>query len=433
MTETPAATPDPALAATNIAVVRVGDGVLHLTSGIALPVYVDEFTSAPGQTAPVYTYTVGAGSPFGCTLSTGSTPTWLYDQEGIPLLATTGAFIGFPCYATPVGSALSALALKVAAVVSYTGIVDTTTVIPGNVASAHPTEEFPQALRQVASDGVGLWWSAASGSGEAPAGSGVFYSPFVGSTDSPGTICNVENQSCVAQNGYDMGALGWGFGNTALMYTDSSASPFPAGGLNSFATGSTPPSLPTAGVSLIPAEVMYPYLPYGFVWSSPTSVWATETADVTVNNLAQYTLSDVIWSRQPPTPAMLLQSGAVIISIAGRQEGVAGCGGFMLYATSASTLYSYNTVTDVKLVLATAPANTVFRGVAAAPYDTPPEFVVTCTAAPTSTAASTATPTRIAIPTPGTVSMRVRARGRRGDGDGPQAPTHPHSPHYFPR
>ena len=63
----------------------------------------------------------------------------------------------------------------------------------------------------------------------------------------------------------------------------------------------------------------------------------------------------------------------------------------MLYATTPSSLYSFNTLTSVASTLASAPTNTVFRGVAAAPYDVAPVWPA-CIATPTNTPSPSTTP-----------------------------------------
>ena len=98
--------PPPPFVSTNLAVVRVGDGAAAIVAGTAKSVFVDQYTTAASQTAPVYSYPVTGSNA--CTLSATSSATWLYDQEGIPSLATSGAFLSFPCYSVAAGSSLAA-------------------------------------------------------------------------------------------------------------------------------------------------------------------------------------------------------------------------------------------------------------------------------------------------------------------------------------
>ena len=421
-TPTPSVTPSPATSffvSSNLAVVRVGVTSTPIVAGIAQPVFVDQYTTATGQAAPVSSIPM-VGTNL-CTLSHAvtvpGTSTWAYDQEGIPLLATTGAFLSFPCYNIQPGVGLSSTALKVAAVVSYNSTVNTTTTVPGTIASTIVSTTYVQALRQVASDGTSLWWSLSTGgsTGTAGQGAGLYYTSPIGTNSQPLITCGSGSGTCIglAATNYNVGAIGWGFGNTALMYTDSASSPTPStGGLNSFTSALTPPTSAGTGTTLAGA-VSYPFKPFGFVWAFNTTIWMTETANTTSTNIAQYTGSGTTWTRQTPTATMLIESGTMIISIAGRSE---LCGAFMLYLTSPTKLYSYNTASDTKLVLATAPTNTVFRGVTAAPYSTAPSFVGAASCSGTATSTTTQTPSGTPTPTAAPFTATNLAVVRVGSG-----------------
>ena len=387
---------------TSVTVVRVGNGTAAIKRGIAQVVFVDEYTTAPSQSAPVksirVTSTVG-----GCTLSANSSTSWLYDQEGIPLRSSEGGMLSFPCYSTAAGTSIALTADRIAAVVDLSGHVDTTSSTVAAFASAAGNATYPRALRQVALENGVLYYSAAAGApakgADVGTGSGMYKRYYYTGNDlSNGLLDSTSSSSflsfydfsetcgpsssCVGGKLFNVGSLGWGLSNPVgnLMYTDSSSAPVPsAGGLNRFEYtnyidpifgGAYPDMYASSGITTIGAAA-YPYKPYGFVWSNTTSLWMTETAALTVTNIAQYKYTTTTWVRQAPTPAMLLQSGAMIISLAGRAE---ACGNFVLYATSSTKLYSYNTATNVAQTLATAPTNTVFRGVTCAPYSTAPKW-----------------------------------------------------------
>ena len=214
----------------------------------------------------------------------------------------------------------------------------------------------------------------------------------------------LSSPGCV---GYVAGSKSWAGSLVAtssqLFWTDGTgAVGLASAGIVSF-TGLPTTVGPVGGLLLATT-----YKPYGFVFSSASSIWATETTALTTNNIAQYTAVGSTWTRQTPTSAMLLESGATIISIAGRLE---GCGMFMVYATSPTKLYSYNTVTNTASVLATASTNTKFRGVTTAPYTgAAPTFAGTCPSTPTSsvTSASTSTSTPTSsVPPPPFVSTNL--------------------------
>ena len=199
----------------------MGSGAAAITAGVGQAVYVDEYTSAAGQSGPVMSHQV-VGSNV-CTLSHAvsvpGTSTWLYDQEGVPLLATSGAFLMFPCYSSAIGSALAINSVKIGTVVSYTGATNTTTALTTSQASTAGTASYPQALRNIASNGEGNWWGLSSGY----PGTVLMYVPRVGLKGYYFTACALSGTNtclgCAA--GYWFGSLGWGFGNGALMYTDN--------------------------------------------------------------------------------------------------------------------------------------------------------------------------------------------------------------------
>ena len=145
--------------------------------------YVDEFTTAAGQSTPVPSITVtGPVSPLGskaCFLSAKSSSTWLYDQEGIPSLATTKAFLTFPCYAGTAGVALATNVLKVAAVVSFSGNVNTSTTLATTLGSTAGTANFPTALRHTVSTGDAIWFAYSAGFA-AGTGTAFMYTPRLG-------------------------------------------------------------------------------------------------------------------------------------------------------------------------------------------------------------------------------------------------------------
>ena len=216
--------------------------------------FVDQDTTAASQTAPVYSYPVTGSNA--CTLSATSSATWLYDQEGIPSLATSGAFLSFPCYSVAAGSSLVITGVKVATVVSYNAYMSTSTSVPATIAGTAGTTANPTVLREVVSNGVGMWWYVMSGG--ASASSGMFYSSTVGSTAAPTAICTYSTGSCISWNAYDVfGYLGWGYQSNVLMYTDSSSSPMPAGGgLIAFTTAS--PTTSGGGGATAPPPFMPP-------------------------------------------------------------------------------------------------------------------------------------------------------------------------------
>ena len=128
----------------------------------------------------------------------------------------------FPCYSSAIGSALAINSVKIGAVVSYTGASNTTTALTATHASTAGTAAYPQALRNIASNGEGNWWGLASGY-SVSTGSVLMYVPRIGLRAYYFTACSVSaSTSCIASaGGYFFGALGWGFQNGALQWTDN--------------------------------------------------------------------------------------------------------------------------------------------------------------------------------------------------------------------
>ena len=137
----------------------MGSGDAALSVGVGAAVYVDEYTTDPGQTGPVQSLWVTGSND--CTLSSGTSTTWLYEQEGIPSLATVGSFLTFPCYSTAIGSTLSVSIARVAALVSYNSAVSTST--SATLGTGGGSTTIQSALRTTVSNGVGVWWAMQQG------------------------------------------------------------------------------------------------------------------------------------------------------------------------------------------------------------------------------------------------------------------------------
>ena len=167
----------------NLAVLRVGSGAAPISSGIGQATFIDEYTSTGG--APVQSMMVyGANA---CTLSAVSSSTWAYSEEGIPSLSTNGAFVTFPCYQIAPGSALDVTATKVAALVSFSAAMSTSTT--AIISTGAGIAAVPLALRTTVSDGVGVWWALQTGT--APAYSTMQYQ-ILGTTSAT-TQCDYNN------------------------------------------------------------------------------------------------------------------------------------------------------------------------------------------------------------------------------------------------
>ena len=92
-----------------------------------------------------------------------------------------------------------------------------------------------------------------------------------------------------------------------------------------------------------------------------TSLWVADTGNTAVYNVLHYNLVSSSWVADVP---VFLQNAPIRV-ITGRLEG----GSWVLYATSANTLWRWSTATATKSIVATSQAGTAFRGVALPPYN----------------------------------------------------------------
>ena len=135
-----------------------------------------------------------------------------------------------------------------------------------------------------------------------------------------------------------------------------------------------------------------------FVFASATLLYVADTYSVATYNVIQYTYSGSSWARGG---LISLSTTAPIYSIAGRLVGSS----FVLYASTPSTLYAYDTVAQASTILAVAPTGTVFRGVALPPQNSSwllatPASTRTATSTPSQTGSQTTTPSNTATATP---------------------------------
>ena len=133
--------------------------------------------------------------------------------------------------------------------------------------------------------------------------------------------------------------------------------------------------------------------PWGFVFQNATSLWVADTGDPATYNILHYVRSGGgQWTLDPV--GVLLENGTEVYSIAGQ---AASGGDYFLYATTPTTLYSYNTRTRAATVIATAPQNSVWRGVALVPANAA-WIAASSSATPTPTSTPTVTPTTTRTP-----------------------------------
>lgn len=317
----------------NIVVVRVGDGSAAL-SAAATPVFLQEYTpaGAVAQTIPLPIATFGANNPF--TLTGNAT------SEGFLKRSADGGHLTLAGYATTPGTAsvsgtTSATVNRTVAVINSNDVVDTSTLLPvaysgSNIRSA------------VSTDGTQIW---TGGNSSSSTGAGIQYTTL-GQHGSTQILSTPNNLRCVDIAG-------------GQLYLSSGSSPFTAVATvgtgeptMSGNTATTLSGLPTTGAS-----------PYDYCFVGSTTLYIADDRSVASGGgIQKWTLSNGVWSLQYTLGNASCRGLTYTLAADGTTV--------ILYATttatSANTLIS---VTDtgagaVPTIIATAAANTVFRGVA---------------------------------------------------------------------
>jgi hypothetical protein len=325
-------------------VVRVGDGSTALTN-TATAAFLESRSVTDGSllSSPVALPTAAAGSNARLTL-TGSATT-----EGALARSADGHYVSLAGYDAAVGTAAvsgstSATVNRVVGRVDASGTVDTTTRIDALFSAAN-------VRAAVTNDGTSFW---AAGSA-----SGVVYLPFgtTGGTQLLATPANLRACEIVASQLY----CSSGTGPFTSVFTVGGGTPTTAG-----QTATLLPGLPTSGAS-----------PYAFVLldTNPavpgvdTLYLADDRAVASGGGLQKWTFDG---TTSTFTLAATFTNGltAGLRGVTGWVEGA----NVVLFVTEATTsgnrLLSFvddGSIDPAFTTLATAPANTAFRGVAAAP------------------------------------------------------------------
>ena len=315
----------------NLVVVRVGDGSSSLSPS-ATSVYLMEYTPAGSlvQTIALPTAASGANRPFTIGGSTTS--------EGFLKLSVDGQHLTLAGYAATPGTAsvagTTAISVnRVVAVVNVHGAIDTTTALQdaysgGNVRSA------------VSTDGTNFWLG-----GDGSVSSGAPRYTTLG-TNLSTQICNVPFNILVV--GISGGQL----------YESSGSGSFQ--GVSTVGEGE--PTTLTTATSLYGLSISSSY---DFWFKDSSTLYVTDDDAVSsAGGIQKWTLEGETWSFQ------YTLSDSPCRGLTGTVD---GNGNAVLYATTATS--SANTLialTDMgpnttTTILATAPTNTLFRGVAFAP------------------------------------------------------------------
>ncbi|WP_375502411.1 beta strand repeat-containing protein [uncultured Jatrophihabitans sp.] len=318
----------------NVVVYRVGSGGSALSAN-GTAVYLDEFGSAGGspvQSVPLPTAANGANKPLVASGSAGS--------EGLLSLSADGRYLVATGYAAAVGTAgLSSSAAasvpRTVARVDAADNIDTTTALTDFADANNPRSA-------TSADGQEFWVGGAAG--------GPRYAALGASTSTSLASSTYKNLRQVQDVG-------------GQLYT--SADPTKAG--VTVATVGT--GLPTSGNQVITNLIPYPSnsSPYGYALLTLGSGTAPDTIYVADNGLGiiqKYGLVSGSWQAR----------GSIALSGADGLTANDVNGVVTVYATTATGLYSVTdtsgaggTLSGSTSLIASAPANEAFRGVAFAP------------------------------------------------------------------
>ena len=325
----------------NLVVVQVGTGAAPLSSS-ATAASLLEFTALGSlmQTINLPTAVSGLNQPL--TLSGTAT------SEGFLTLSVNGQYLTMAGYAavpdtaSPQTSTPSAVN-RVVGRIDLLGSIDTTTALNdayngSNIRSA------------VSSDGFNIWTSGNGGSGQG-ASAGIRYTTFGASTSVQLNSTSTNMRLVNSYNGQLYAASSTG----TLLGVSTVGTGMPTTSIGGAPTAL--PGMPTTGT----------HSAYDFWFRDANTLYlADDGSAANSGGIQKWTLSGGTWSLQ----YTLLNNGTTTTGCRGLAGTVDGSGNAMLFATtsvatSANTLIS---VTDtgagaVATVLATAPANTAFRGV----------------------------------------------------------------------
>jgi hypothetical protein len=353
--------------AQQLAVVRVGDGVTPL-SGASAPAFIDEFTTAgsPLRTLALPVTDAGPGGNAPLTLTGNAT------SEGHLRLSTNGKFLTLAGYGTAPGLAgvatsQSATVNRVVARINLAGIIDTQTRSSvvyngGNIRGV------------ITDDGTRFWTT-----GTAATNGGAELIPY-------GVSATNTMLAAAPTNARVPGIFG------GQLYMTSASGAFV--GLDTIGPGI--PTLPTSSgqtTTLLPGFTSDTGgSPYGFVAfdldpnvAGVDRVYVADDRQTASGGIQRWTFDGTTWT----LGATFAPAGPPFFGVRGLAAALSG-GNVVLFATTGeTTANTIVTATDDGVstsltftVLATAPANTAFRGIellpAAPPVPAaPPSMVAT--------------------------------------------------------
>lgn len=344
----------------NLVVLRAGDGSAALSSA-ATPVFLVEYSPTSGSavnTLAMPTTVSGANARLTISGSAGSEGALSRSADGRYL-----TLVGYDAATATSGVASATGVSRVVGRVDYARSINTTTVLPQSV--AYTANNIRSA---VSNDGT-QFWTAGTGSGSS---GGVRYTTL-GATDGGIQVSTSPTNTRVV-NIYD-----------GQLYITSSTGSFT--GVSSVGTG-----LPTSTSQITTLKVGETSTngPYAFVFldrdASVPGVDVLYIADQS-SGILKFSFDGSVWTaRGSVTGVATGLTGAINGNAVDLYVTVGTGAGNTLYkvsdaATNTAAITGNGTaITAAGTLIATAPANTVFRGVAFAPVNPLPDLSVTLAA-----------------------------------------------------
>jgi hypothetical protein len=344
----------------NLVISRVGDqsGLSTLPSAL----YIDEYTTAGtpvGNTIALPTTASGLNKSI-VTAATSTSAAFLTRSVNGEYL-TIGGTADLPVGTTTTGGVFSSSAYpnRVIAFIDWAGNTDTTTTFVAG--GSNPRSS-------VSTNGVDLWVASDTGAGTT---GGLRY--FTKGQTTPGTLLNSTTTNTRNVNI---------FNGQLYLSTDTGAT---NNGVNSVGTG-----LPTTATTLTFLPNTNTDSEYDFFFANPTTLYvADDSSIVNDRGISKWTFNGATWVKQWNVAT---DDARGVRSLTGAVD---GSGNVTLYAISTEVLSTSGTAVTVttpnRLVsmidtggppqlsltnLATAPANTIWRGVDFAPIPEPSAIVI---------------------------------------------------------
>jgi hypothetical protein len=334
----------------NLVICRFGDGSAALTSA-ATPAFLDEYTPAGVlvQSVPLPTTTAGANK----RLLVSGTAT----SEGMIQRSPNGLYLTVAGYDAAAGTAsittsTGATVNRVVARIDYNEVIESSTALTDFADAGNP--------RSVVTDGTNYWGVGSQG------GVRAFTLGATTSTQVSSTVTNIRTVDIY---------------NGQLYISTSSGTAIRVG-----AVGTGLPTTTGQTITNLPGLPSSTGSPYGFVMldlnagvAGPDVLYIADDGATGTVGILKYSLVGGTWTANGNVAVAGNSARGITASVSG--------GTVNVYVTSSSTFFSladasgYNgTLTGTATTLASAPANTAFRGIDFAPVSSLPLNLLSFTA-----------------------------------------------------